>query len=282
MFGHESKNTLAQVDVSADPSVTYHDDRAWRDELEERLRVLRWQVDAAVASALQVDVSAEAGAPVCVMETDVAVKRHPVGDRRFIARLSGLRIDASAENTVPLLVLEREDTGRSGAVRICRGTGDALAVPDAVAILIEVDMLGGDVDFHEGLSPLWHLSLHGAGGVYRLAGHGLQALNVCNQGFGFLRLIDVPAIVGLDGLRRAVRTLPGLCTGRGIIFISEPLYIGGHLRRIDGYSQALTAIYPGCDRQAVEDLCLIVWQLVGDTHAVHGGELLTDGHGLRR
>lgn len=141
MFGHESKNTLAQVDVSADPSVTYHDDRAWRDELEERLRVLRWQVDAAVAAALQVDVSAEAGAPVCVMETDVAVKRHPVGDRRFIARLSGLRIDASAENTVPLLVLEREDTGRSGAVRICRGTGDALAVPDAVAILIEVDML---------------------------------------------------------------------------------------------------------------------------------------------
>lgn len=70
-----------------------------------------------MAAALQVDVSAEAGAPVCVMETDVAVKRHPVGDRRFIARLSGLRIDASAENTVPLLVLEREDTGRSGAVR---------------------------------------------------------------------------------------------------------------------------------------------------------------------
>lgn len=52
MFGHESKNTLAQVDVSADPSVTYHDDRAWRDEIVERLRVLRWQVDAAVAAAL--------------------------------------------------------------------------------------------------------------------------------------------------------------------------------------------------------------------------------------
>ena len=216
------------------------------------------------------------------METDVAVKRHPVGDRGFVARLSGLRIDTSAENTVALLVFQREDTGRGGTVRICRGTGDALAVPDAVAILIEVDMLRGDVDFHKGLSPLRHLGLRGARSVHRLAGHGLKALNVCNQGFGFLCLIDVPAIVGFDGLRRAVRTLPGLCTGRGIIFISEPLYIIGHLRRIDGYGQALTAIYPGCDRQTVEDLRLIVWQLVGDTHAVHGGKLLTDGHGLRR
>ena len=143
-------------------------------------------------------------------------------------------------------------------------------------------MLGGDVDFHEGLSPLRHLGLHSAGGVHRLTGHGLKALNVCNQGFGFLRLIDVPAIIRLDGLRRAVHTLPGLCTGRGIIFIPEPLHVVGHLRCIDGDSQALTAIYPGCDRQAIEDFCLVVRHLVGDAHAVHAGELLTDDHGLRR
>ena len=109
--------------------------------LKDNLYLLIRRVDAAVRAVTLVNIAAEAGAPVGVVNTDTAVEAHPVGNGGFVV--------VADECDVHGMVLNGVAAGRRVVLAVSVACYHA-GVENELAVLIEPHMLLVNADFNVG------------------------------------------------------------------------------------------------------------------------------------
>ena len=203
-----------------------------------------------------VNRSSETGPPAGVVEADTSIKRHPVGNRRAVA--------FSVERGVSLLVGERISSGRGGPAsgRVSR---HKIRLHQQFSVLVEEQMLGGQVHLHIGISIVIGSMAGRSLGINRLSRAALPRLYHRHQLRPFLGLIDPPSVISLaDGDRGAVGGLQAFGPVRRVVFCGQGLNI--LCRSLIGNNH-LTAIViqPLADGLPVQHLRLVA-ERIGDLH----------------
>ena len=186
-----------------------------------------------MGSAILVDRSTKCLSPIRVMQTDSAVKRHPVGNRS--------RVSLAFQGRISLLIRDGIST-RRGTPALRGISGHEIRLHKKLSIRIEVKMLRRQVDFHVCISIIISRMARG------LLGCLLPIFDEAHESCRLLRLVDLPSVIsGGDGHRLSVGCLQCLRLIRGVTGGCQVLDILRRLRLADTDARSV-------DREPVMDL----------------------------
>ena len=155
------------------------------------------------------------------MESDAAVERHPVGDRRFVVR--------TTQNSRRLPVQKTEGSVRCEAVTVNCLAGDAVSLYDAFTVDIQVDLLFVKIDLSVGAADIILSMLCG---LLRPDGLCFAAVPGLQEGSQSLRgcsAVHLPAIVAPgngDGFAAGCMELA--VNPVSVIFLRKRIHIGSN------------------------------------------------------
>ena len=98
---------------------------------------IRRQVNTSMGSSAEIPVSAKIWLPICIVESNSSVKRHPVSYRLLIGIGSVLFLTAT-KYIRALLIIKCKDSRRSLTFRITWKSGYDIRFKDYIAILIVI------------------------------------------------------------------------------------------------------------------------------------------------
>ena len=192
--------------------------------------------------------STKTGSPVGIMHTNILVKRHPVGNRRFII--------FAFQRCITLFVCNAVHTSRC-VIAFCGITGYKIRFHHELSVLIEEQMLCGQVNLYISITIIRRTVRSCRLIIDRRPLSTLAIFNHFFQFFGFLIIIHPPAIIpAVNGDFFSIAGHKGSGTENGIIFLPKSSYIIFHLGGVQFHFKSVH-MKPGADRCPVQYFLLV-------------------------
>ena len=155
------------------------------------------------------------------MESDAAVERHPVGDRRFIVR--------TTQNSRRLPVQKPEGSVRCEAVTVNCLAGDAVSLYNALAVDIQINLLLVKIDLSVRTADIILSMLRGLlcpDGLCLAAVPGLQEGSQSLRGCSAVHFPAIVAPGNGDGFAAGCVKFP--VNAVSVIFLRKRIHIGSN------------------------------------------------------